>query len=109
MTACATLCTLVLKDSHSFWIQGTECLALGHEQTTGDAYHPFYGTNLVRINAEESPGYEEGLILLNPAGHHRDPSTLQAIRLNCLAGTHPRIGLNGNHAGQEQDGTAHGT
>eukprot|EP00972_Heterocapsa_arctica_P090968 13421526-Heterocapsa_arctica.AAC.1 len=87
MTACTTLCTLVLKDSHSFWIQGTECLALGHEQTTGDAYNPFYGANLARINAEESPGYDEGIIFLNPAGPHRDPSTLQAIRLNCLATT----------------------
>eukprot|EP00972_Heterocapsa_arctica_P067555 9970753-Heterocapsa_arctica.AAC.1 len=45
-TACTTLCALILEDSPSFWIQGTECLALGHDQTSGDASHPFYGTDL---------------------------------------------------------------
>eukprot|EP00972_Heterocapsa_arctica_P036348 5349655-Heterocapsa_arctica.AAC.1 len=59
MTACNNLCTLIIRNSHSYWIQGTECLALGHGQVTGEAYHPFYGTNRVLTNAEESTGFAE--------------------------------------------------
>eukprot|EP00972_Heterocapsa_arctica_P072700 10732241-Heterocapsa_arctica.AAC.1 len=42
MTHCDNLCTLIIRDSPAFWIQGTLYLALGHGQVTGDAYHPFY-------------------------------------------------------------------
>ena len=62
---CNSMITLVLDKHHIGFINGFQCIMLGHEFKEGILNHPFYGTHKVIDVLKKNPGFEVGHILVN--------------------------------------------
>jgi uncharacterized protein YegL len=62
---CSSMITLVLDKNHVGFINGFQCIMLGHGFKEGVLNHPFYGTHKVIDVLKNNPGYEMGHILVN--------------------------------------------
>ena len=65
MKQCNSMITLVLDKHHIGFINGFQCIMLGHEFKEGVLNHPFYGTHKVIDVLKKNPDYEMGHILVN--------------------------------------------
>ena len=65
MKQCNSMITLVLDKNHIGFINGIQCIMLGHGFKNTILYHPFYGTNKVIDVLKSNPGFELGHILVN--------------------------------------------
>ena len=55
---------LVLKNGYSVKINGIEAITLGHMQKDKNAYHPYFGTNMVLKALKEYKGFKDGKIMI---------------------------------------------
>ena len=62
---CSSMITLVLDKNHVGFINGFQCIMLGHGFKEGVLNHPFYGTHKVIDVLKKNPGYKIGHILVN--------------------------------------------
>ena len=56
--------TLVLDDYHIGFINGYQCIMLGHGFTNGILDHPYYGTNRVIDDLKENYGWHTGKVVV---------------------------------------------
>ena len=66
-TICSTgsIITLVLDNHHVGFINGYQCIMLGHGFTNGILEHPYYGTERVIDDLKENYGWETGRVVVN--------------------------------------------
>lgn len=62
---CYSIITLVLDKHHIGFINGHQCIMLGHGYTNGVLNHPFYGTQKVIDCLKSHYGWEEGHVCVN--------------------------------------------
>lgn len=66
---------LVLNQSHTVFINGIECVTLGHGFTDDIVAHDYFGTSKVIEDLESIEGWEDGLVNLNGFTFVRDKET----------------------------------
>ena len=62
---CYSIITLVVDKDHIGFINGHQCIMLGHGYTNGVLNHPFYGTQKVIDCLKKVVGWEEGHVCIN--------------------------------------------
>jgi hypothetical protein len=56
--------SFVLDAGHaSVWVNGVECISLGHNLREPVAFHPYFGTDAVVRDLEKMVGWEDGLVV----------------------------------------------
>ena len=63
--SCESIITLVLDNHHVGFINGHQCIMLGHGFTAGVLAHPYYGTQLVVDDLKMNYGWETGKVVVN--------------------------------------------
>ena len=61
----ASIITLVLDNYHVGFINGYQCIMLGHGFTDGILNHPYYGTELVIDDLKQNYGWNTGKVVVN--------------------------------------------
>ena len=67
-----TVCNLVLDRHHKVWIDGFECVTLGHGFMDETVRHPYYGSDRVIEELKAMDGWQEGLISFDDFKVQRD-------------------------------------
>ena len=62
---CSSVITLVLDDYHIGFINGYECIMLGHGFSGDVISHPYYGTQKVIDDLKQNYGYKFGKVVIN--------------------------------------------
>ena len=62
---CSSVITLVLDDYHIGFINGHECIMLGHGFSGDVISHPYYGTQKVIDDLKQNYGYQFGKVVIN--------------------------------------------
>mmetsp|Transcript_102794 Transcript_102794/g.209493 ORF Transcript_102794/g.209493 Transcript_102794/m.209493 type:complete len:706 (+) Transcript_102794:97-2214(+) len=73
--ACEAVYSVVLNGAPALMVGGMPCVALGHGLQEGAARHAFFGTTRVLDDLQDAPGFENGLVELQPSQVVRDPET----------------------------------
>ena len=63
--SCSSIITLLLDNHHIGFINGHQCIMLGHNYKNGILNHPFYGTNAIVNIMKNHYSWETGKIILN--------------------------------------------
>lgn len=72
---CASIFSFALESGHTMFINGIECVTLGHNFTEPVVAHPYFGSHLVLNDLSRLPGFNVGHILLPPNPLLRDPAS----------------------------------
>ena len=56
---------VVLDNHHTLYIDGTECVTLGHNFSGEVVAHPYFGSRRVIEDLQRMPGWEEGRVVIN--------------------------------------------
>lgn len=76
------LYNFVLSNDHIIVVNGIQCCTLGHGITGNDVInHEFFGTDKVINCLKNKPGYNKGLVELNPFETIRDKNTNKIISI----------------------------
>ena len=62
--SCESIITLVLDSHHVGFINGHQCIMLGHGFTDGVLQHPYYGTERVINDLKKNYGWETGKVVV---------------------------------------------
>lgn len=74
---CESLYDLVLEGGTSCWVNGVECITLGHNITNDDVLaHPYFGSPEVVNDLKRHPGWNQGLVKFRLGTAKRDASGL---------------------------------
>ena len=63
--SCSSIITLVLDNHHVGFINGYQCIMLGHGFTDGVLNHPYYGTQRVIDDLKQNYGWHTGKVVVN--------------------------------------------
>jgi hypothetical protein len=63
--SCNSIITLVLDNHHIGFINGYQCIMLGHNYKNGILNHPYYGTDAIINTMKNHYGWESGKVVLN--------------------------------------------
>ena len=79
-----SIITLVLDNHHIGFINGYQCIMLGHNFKDGILNHPYYGTNKVIDDLKENYGWNHGHVLVNDytIKFQRKDNKVQKIEMN---------------------------
>tara|TARA_Y100000741_G_scaffold84689_1_gene62347 strand:- start:1442 stop:3709 length:2268 start_codon:yes stop_codon:yes gene_type:complete len=73
--SCDSIITLVLDNHHIGFINGYQCIMLGHEYENGILNHPYYGTKAIINDMKSNHGWIHGKVILND-------TSISLIKLN---------------------------
>jgi len=76
---CEAVYDLVLDKGHTVFVNGVECVTLGHNFTGDVAGHDFFGTDKVIESLQKMNGWEDGSIDLSQATFVREEKTQRVI------------------------------
>lgn len=62
--SCNSIITLVLENNHIAYINGYQCIMLGHGYTDGVLNHPYYGTQLIIEDMKKNYGWSFGKVVI---------------------------------------------
>ena len=71
-----SIITLVLDNHHIGFINGYQCIMLGHNYKEGILNHPYYGTNAIINDMKYHSGWESGKVILNDESVFRNMERL---------------------------------
>ena len=82
-----SIITLVLDNHHIGFINGYQCIMLGHNFKDGILNHPYYGTNKVIDDLRENYGWNHGHVVVNDytIKFQRKDNKVQKIEMNIRA------------------------
>lgn len=63
--SCDSIITMVLDNYHVGFINGYQCIMLGHGFTNGILKHPYYGTQEIIKDMKNNYGWDSGKVVLN--------------------------------------------
>jgi Mg-chelatase subunit ChlD len=63
--SCDSIITLVLENNHIAFINGHQCIMLGHGYTNGVLNHPYYGTQAIIDDLKLNYGWDSGKVVIN--------------------------------------------
>jgi len=72
---CDSIITLVLDNHHIGFINGYQCIMLGHNYKNGILKHPYYGTEAIINDMKSNHGWIHGKVILND-------TSISLIKLN---------------------------
>mmetsp|Transcript_99 Transcript_99/g.254 ORF Transcript_99/g.254 Transcript_99/m.254 type:complete len:658 (+) Transcript_99:98-2071(+) len=73
---CQAVCSFVVEGAPAVLLQGgVAAVALGHGLAEGAAEHPYFGTDAVLNDLANAPGFEAGLVEVQPGQVLRDEET----------------------------------
>lgn len=74
-TSCPAVYSLILDVGHVAYINGVQCICLGHDYQEDGIKHPYFGSQKVIEDLKKMPGWAEGLIVLNSGCLIQDQTT----------------------------------
>jgi hypothetical protein len=77
LVPCVEVVNFVLEHGHSMFVDGIECVTLGHGFSSSPVTnHPFFATSAVVEHLQSYPGWHGGEVVMSPyAVATRDPAT----------------------------------
>ena len=72
---CEAVYSILLDNYHTCLINNVWCIGLGHGYQERVVKHDYFGTSWVIDDMKKLPGWEEGLVVIDPTYIVRDPLT----------------------------------
>lgn len=83
--SCNSIITLILDNHHIGFINGHQCIMLGHNYKNGILNHAYYGTNAIINDMKNHYGWESGKVVLNDTSISfiKENEMTSSIKIDC--------------------------